>query len=572
MNYKLYENSLNDTERVVETILLNRGISDPDTYLNLDSSCCNEYENLNNIEDAVKTFDYHFCNKHLISILVDCDPDGYTSAAAIYSYIKRLDEDYPIKYIIHGNNKAHGLGKMGKGDFDLPEDTKLFIIPDAGSNDVQQLNELIASGIDCIVLDHHEIEDWVGECNAIIVNNQASENYTCKDFSGVGIVYEFLRALDDYYLYDYANEFLDLVAFGNISDVMSIKNYQTRYYIEQGMSNITNKFLKALDKTQEFSTNGIINIHNISWYWTPICNGMIRIGSYEDRDLLFRAFIETDEVLPYKKRNGDIVDEDIYTRAARLCKNAKSRQDKMRDDLCDSLKADVNPDDKIIMLSAPDDVDPGIIGLAAMRLADWAGKACILLREYSPGVYGGSCRNFNNSPIKDLKALLDSTRLFNWNMGHANAFGTEIYEENLIDARDALNDALENIEYDDTIYCDFILNAEDIEADFILAIDQSKWIYGHGIEEPVVAVEGVRIALEDCFIMGANADSVSMMSSGLKYCKFKCKQNDDLLDFANGYIANELVLNVVGKVGINEYKGTRTFQFIIDDYEIVSMS
>jgi hypothetical protein len=29
---------------------------------------------------------------------------------------------------------------------------------------------------------------------------------------------------------------------------------------------------------------------------------------------------------------------------------------------------------------------------------------------------------------------------------------------------------------------------------------------------------------------------------------------------------------VVGKVGINEYKGTRTFQFIIDDYEIVSMS
>ena len=572
MNYKLYENSLNDTDRVLETILYNRGISDPDAYLNLDSSCCNEYENLNNIEDAVRCFDKHFENRDNIAILVDCDPDGYTSAAAMYNYIKRLDQDYPIKYIIHNNNKSHGLSKMGNGDFDVPNGVKLFIIPDAGSNDVKQLNELTSKGIDCIVLDHHELEDWTGECDAIIVNNQDSDNYTCKDFSGVGIVYEFLRALDDYYLYDYADDFLDLVAFGNISDVMSIKNYQTRYYIDQGMKNITNKFLKALDKAQEFSTNGVINIHNISWYWTPICNGMIRIGSLEDRDLLFRAFIETDEVFPYQKRGGGVIDEDIYTRAARLCKNAKSRQDKMRDNLCESLKADVNHEDKVIMLAVDEDTDPGIIGLAAMRIADWAGKPCILLREYASGVYGGSCRNCNNSPVKDLKSLLDSTRLFNWNMGHSNAFGTEIYEENLIDARDALNDALENIEYDDTIYCDFILNSEDIEADFILAIDQSKWLYGTGIAEPIVAIEDVRVALEDCIVMGANADSVSMASDGIKYCKFKCKKNDDLLDFAHGYIANELVLNVVGKIGINEYRGTRTFQFIIDDYEIVSMS
>lgn len=490
----------------------------------------------------------------------------------MYNYIKRLDPNYPATYIIHNNNKAHGLSKMGKGDFDLPDGVKLFIIPDAGSNDVSQLNWLVENGIDCICLDHHEIDDWVGECNAIIVNNQASENYTCKDFSGVGIVYEFLRALDDYYIYDYADDFIDLVAFGNISDVMSIKNYQTRYYIEKGMSNITNKFLKALDRAQEFSTKGEINIHNIAWYWTPICNSMIRIGSLEDRDLLFRAFIETDEIFPYKKRGGDIVDEDIYTRAARLCKNIKSRQDKMRDALCEKLKTDVNPEDKVIMLAAPEGAEPGIIGLAAMRIADWAGKPSIILRDQGGGLYTGSCRNCNNSHVKDFKELINSTKLFEFAQGHPGACGCSILEENIVEAHEALNDALENVEYDNTIYCDFILDAEDIEADFILAIDQNKWIYGHGIEEPVVAVEGVKIALEDCYVMGANADSISMISGGLKYCKFKCKEHDDLLDFANGYIANELVLNVVGKVGINEYRGTRTFQFIIDDYEIISMS
>ena len=74
MKYKLYKNSLNDIKRVVETVLLNRGITNPDTYLNLDSSCCNDYANLDNINDAVKCFDKHFERGDLICILVDTDP------------------------------------------------------------------------------------------------------------------------------------------------------------------------------------------------------------------------------------------------------------------------------------------------------------------------------------------------------------------------------------------------------------------------------------------------------------------------------------------------------------------
>lgn len=74
MKYKLYENSLNDIEQVVETVLLNRGITDPGTYLNLDSSCCNDYENLDNIDNAVRCFDEHFERGDLVCILVDTDP------------------------------------------------------------------------------------------------------------------------------------------------------------------------------------------------------------------------------------------------------------------------------------------------------------------------------------------------------------------------------------------------------------------------------------------------------------------------------------------------------------------
>ena len=456
---------------------------------------------------------------------------------------------------------------MDDGDFELPKNTRLLIIPDAGTNDVEQLNKLIDSGIDCICLDHHEKENSNIECKAIIVNNQISGNYTCKSFSGVGVAFEFARALDDTLVCDLANKYLDLVAFGNISDVMSIKNCQTRYYIEQGMKHINNKFLKALDKAQQFSTKGEINIHNISWYWTPIVNSMIRIGSYEDRDLLFRAFIETDEVFPYKKRGStETIDEDIYTCAARLCKNTKSKQDKMRDSLCEELKEQVNPEDKVILLVTKTG-DSGIIGLSCMKLADSISKPCIVLKDIGGGKLSGSARNCHSSIVKDLKEFVSSVGVFDWQMGHSGAFGCQLSTDKLTTAREALNTALSNCEYDDTIYCDFILDADDLDYSFIKAIDDSKWLYGTELDEPIIAVEGIDISLEDCIVMGKNSDTVAFMYGGIKYCKFKCSEDDELLMFAKGLSDEYATLNVVGKCSINEYKGNYTPQVIIDDYE-----
>ena len=478
-----------------------------------------------------------------------------------------MDENYPVHYIIHKNNKTHGLGKMDEGDIELPDSIKLLLIPDAGTNDVEQLNKLVESGISCICIDHHEREHSDIECKAIIVNNQISDNYTCKSFSGVGVAYEFARAVDDTLVCDLANRYLDLVAFGNISDVMNIKNSQTRYYIEQGMKNINNKFLKALDKAQEFSTKGEVNIHNIAWYWTPICNSMIRIGSLEDRDLLFRAFIETDETFPYKKRGStEEIDEDIYTRAARLCKNTKSKQDKMRDTLCEDLKEQVNPEDKVVIL-ATEDGDSGIVGLSCMKLADSVGRPCIIVKDIGDGKLAGSARNCRNSIVKDFKELVSATQIFDFAAGHSGAFGCQLNIDKLAEARKALNDALENYEYDDTIYCDFILDAYDIDYEFIKTIDDHRWVWGQGVEEPTVAIENIEISADDCVVMGKNFDSVAFMYGGAKYCKFKCADDDELLQFANGMGNDYATLNIVGKCSINTYGGSSTAQVIIDDYE-----
>lgn len=74
MKYKLFENSLNDKDNVIETVLLNRGIENPLEYLNLNESCTNNYNNLKNISEAVECFEKHFERGDDIAVLVDCDP------------------------------------------------------------------------------------------------------------------------------------------------------------------------------------------------------------------------------------------------------------------------------------------------------------------------------------------------------------------------------------------------------------------------------------------------------------------------------------------------------------------
>ena len=100
-------------------------------------------------------------------------------------------------------------------------------------------------GIDVLVIDHHEAEDGYSQ-NAVVINNQLSENYPNKQLSGVGMVYKFCKALDGILGLDFADSYLDLVALGNISDMVSMKSEETRYFVKKGLNNVVNPFLKAL--------------------------------------------------------------------------------------------------------------------------------------------------------------------------------------------------------------------------------------------------------------------------------------------------------------------------------------
>ena len=333
LKFKLYKNSenkYNDLKNIQIDFLKNRDIENPKEYLSLDHSAELDYGLLDNIGEAVELFLSHFDNNDKIQILIDEDVDGNCCAAMKYSYIKRLNKDYPVGYIFHKRTKAHGLEGLDD-DVIVDKDTKLLIVPDAGTNDVESCKTLKDRGVDVLILDHHEqAKDKEGNLidnpYALIVNNQMSEFYTNKSLCGAGIVYKFLKALDDFLWCEYADDFLDLVALANISDVMDMRSPETKYLVEVGLHNISNKFFQALINAQEYSMGGIVNIHNVQWYITPILNGCTRFGSPEEKELMFKAFIEQDAWFEYKKRaTKDKPAEVIQESSCTTCKECKSK-------------------------------------------------------------------------------------------------------------------------------------------------------------------------------------------------------------------------------------------------------
>ena len=575
MRYKLIEGSLNDEHNVEATILKNRGIKNINRFLAPGESDTYSYSMLDNIDEAVKCAEKHIQNKDRIHILIDCDVDGYAAGSMVYRAFKKIDPNLNITYSLH-TKKQHGLSK----DITIPDDCKLLIIPDAGSNDVEQCRELKDKGMDIIILDHHICD--VENDYAIVVNNQMCR-YPNKNFCGAGIVYKFLEALDEELWEDTASGMLDMCALANISDVMDMREPETRYYVLRGLAKIRSKLFKALIDKQSYSMNGIVNITSVQFYITPVLNAMIRIGDQDEKDLLFRAFIETDEVFKYKKRGEtEEVDESIYDRAARLCSNAKARQTKEVtkevtevERLISDKRLDEN---KAIFANVTGILGETLTGLVAIKIAEKYNLPTLLLRRQAPRengelFYGGSCRNFDNSPIESLKKELLNTGLFEFVQGHDNAAGFSIARDNVQAAISCINNNWKDIDFQAIWQVDFDKNAEDIDVAFIKAIDDMKDMFGQGVKEPLVHISHIPVYKESTIIMGKNLNTwKTIYNDELAFVMFSVDRDKDQIiqEYENEEETFDSLLgymDVVGKATLNNYKGILTPQIIVKDYE-----
>ena len=208
--------------------------------------------NLDHMKEGAELLISHLEKGCRIYLVVDSDCDGYGSAAMFYNYLtEHLSDkyDFTIEYHIP-TGKEHGLRTI----MDIFEGEKkwdLVVLPDSSSNDYEEHKQLKEMGMDVLIMDHHSADSYSED--AIVINNQLSERYENKELSGVGVAYKFICYLDELFGMNYANDYLDLAAFSEISDMMKMNTIENRLICDYGLSHIKNQFLKELIEKQSYS-------------------------------------------------------------------------------------------------------------------------------------------------------------------------------------------------------------------------------------------------------------------------------------------------------------------------------
>lgn len=570
MDYKLTGSG--DYKNPLRTLLKNRGIKDVENYIKLDEKCVHDYSGLGEIKKIAAVFYDEITTKNCrIHIIVDCDVDGFTSAAIMYKYLGNMG--ISPTFSIH-TGKRHGIAE----DVKIPDDVDWLIIPDAGTNDVQQCRSLHKKGVKILILDHHEKE--IENPYAYIINNQMC-GYPNKNLSGAGIVYKFLQALDEISWSDEADEFLDLLALGNISDCMDIREPETKFLIEKGLRNIKNKFFEKIIDSQSYSIPDGLDIISVQFFITPLINALIRVGNQDEKEVLFRAFIEDEsESFEYKKRGEPaIIRESVYDRAVRFCKNAKAKQGRIIDKqlplICEHIESRNQNKKSVIISNVTDLLDPALTGIAAIKAAEKYGKPCVLLRKKGE-IFSGSARVPNGSPILNFKDIVNEIGIFEKAQGHQSAFGVEIFGRNVKKSISILDNYIirRNLAKKAVNQVDFAIEHDDLNMGVFSDIAALKPYYGTGIEECRILIKNIPVTANQILIQGKDKNSwcVMIADESIKLVKFKCDADDKILDFGSenesGFTDILSYIDVIGKFNFNYYKGIKTAQIIVDEYEV----
>ena len=575
---------LKNATTAVEQVLANRGISPENVehYLHTTDADICDPSMIMNMREGAAMLVKHISQNDKVLVQIDSDCDGYTSAAALINYLNCLFPGFVqnnVYYRIH-TGKQHGILLET-----IPEDVKLVIAPDSSSNDYEEHQQLSLKGVDVLVIDHHEA-DKISE-HACVINNQLCE-YPTKSLSGVGMVYKFCSYIDELLNVDYADQFLDLVSLGMVADMMDLRDYETKHLITRGLENIRNPYFKGMVDRQSYSLKEGISPIGVAFYIAPYVNATIRMGTQEEKLMLFESMLDYRgyELVPSTKRGCKGQQETRVEQACRNCANIKNRQTKARDAALENIERIIKEknllDNKILVIKLDSfEADKNLTGLIANQLMAKYQRPVLLLNKIVNEIpneetgkvetlisWEGSGRGYDKSKFDNLREFLKESGLVTYAEGHANALGVGIYDtffENFINYS---NRELAEFDFTPCYKVDFIFNGADFNGSDIVEIAELRSLWGQGVEEPFVALEGIRVHAGNATLMSPDKNPTLKITlpNGTSLIKFKSSQ-EEVEKFTS--LTGCITANIVGKCERNIWNGIITPQIIIEDYEIV---
>ena len=580
MKTKLYS-KFDENTPMLNRVLINRGvpINELRHYMNTTDRDINDFLSLG--EDDLKQAAVHLCNTiqedKSCLIIVDADCDGYTSSAILINYLHHWVPSWTerkLKWFLH-SGKQHGLSDCIQEALCYD----LIICPDSSSNDYDYHQRLSDAGIPVIVLDHHEAPEK--SKYATIINNQLSD-YPNKDLSGAGVAWQFCRYLDHMLEDNYANELLDLNALGNCGDMMSMLSIETKHLINKGFltENIKNPFIYHMAQKNAFKLGNEITPMGAAFYIVPFVNAMVRSGTQEEKDILFRAMLnykafEKTAEIKYNKPTGKEIT--VAERAISVCEAVKRRQTKVETDTMEFIEKKIKENNMmehkvLLFLLEPGQVDRNVAGLVANKImAKYQRPCCILTRVDNEGIlsFQGSARGCDKVGITEFKDICAATGYTMYEAGHQGAFGLGILEENIENFIDATDLSLADMSDEPVYYIDHIFHGNDVDCNQVLEIANHPELWGSRMDEPYMMIEDLVVTNDMVNIYEKKTNTLKItLPNGLALIKFNITDDERDMFKGDGCIR----LNIVGQCRKNEWMGNVSAQMEIKDYDIITQS
>ena len=342
---------------------------------------------LHDMDKAVARLKQAVADGEQITIYGDYDADGMTSTTVMYEALESLGAQ--VDYFIPNRFKDGYGPNQGEYKRLIDNGTQLIVTVDNGVTGKDEVAYAKSRGVDVVITDHHNIPEDLPDAVAIVHPQYPGAEYSYADLSGVGVAFKVAWAL----LEEFPTEMLDLVAIGEIADVVSLanENHALVYFGLQQLRAGMRPGIHALAK--------LANIDE---------------AHLTDQDIGF-------QIAPRLNALGRIADAQL-ARQVDECNN--QRQELVKKIYEEALAKAQAPDNlrKQTLLIVGHGWHQGVLGIVASRLVEATGKPTIVA-SVDPGqlVAKGSGRSVEGFDI--FAALTDHRDLMTAFGGHAMACG-----------------------------------------------------------------------------------------------------------------------------------------------------
>ena len=350
--------------------------------------------------------------------------------------------------------------------------------------------------------------------------------------------------------------------------MMDLKDYETRELITLGTNQLRNPFIKNFVDVQSYSLKGEVTPFGISFYIAPYINATIRVGTLEEKLLLFESMLDFRgyEQIPSTKRGSKGQFETRVEQACRTCKNVKNRQTRARDynlSVIENLIEQNNLlNDPILIIQLDEPTEENLTGLIANQIMGKYMRPVLILNHYIEvdkqtgeilvDVWRGSGRNATYSKLKNFREFLTNSNLVEYAEGHANAFGVSIFDKDLNDFKEYVKKELKDFDFSNSYRVDFIWSANEIEQykNDIMDLGKLENIWGQGLSEPYIVIENIKIHKDNLVLMSPDKKPTLkiILPDNLTLIKFNSSQEE----FNNLISAGCIIINAVGTCNLNE--------------------